>query len=102
MPSRSMPIAARERLRAQQDAEVIAVAAHGTTIGRLNVARAKRADMIVTQDELVAAAETQVAVSAAGVVKVSGLERAAVILGVSTGALRKMLAAAKVSNGSNP
>lgn len=100
MSTRSISVQARQRLRAQQDAEARAVAAHGAAVGRLATTTAKRAEAIAAQDELVAQVEGQVAATAAGVVEVSGLERAAAILGVPKGVLRRQLASARRAQGS--
>ncbi len=53
------------------------------------------AKAVAAHAESVAQAEAEVFASATEVVEVSGLERAALILGVATGVLRRQLAAAK-------
>jgi hypothetical protein len=93
--NRSISIEARERLRAQQEAEAKAVAAHGAAVGRLAATTARRAEVIAGQDELIAHAEGHVAVAAAEVIQVSGLDRAAVILGVPKGSLRRQMTVAR-------
>ena len=95
MSNRSLSIEARERLRAQQEAEAKAVASHSAAVGRLATTTARRAEVIASQDELVTQAEVHVAVAAAEVVEVSGLERASVILGVPKGSLRRQLTASR-------
>lgn len=95
MSSRLITPEARQRLKAQQAGEAKAVAAHAGACARLASVQAKRAEVISAQDELVAGAERDVAVAAAGVVAVSGLARAAAILDVWPASLRRLLALAK-------
>jgi hypothetical protein len=95
--NRSISIEARERLRAQQEAEAKAVAAHSAAVGRLAATTTRRAEVIAGQDQLISHAEAHVAAAAAEVIEVSGLDRAAVILGVPKGLLRRQLTAAKRS-----
>jgi hypothetical protein len=95
MSSRLISLEARQRLRTQQVEEARAVSFHALATARLESVVAKRAEVISAQDVLVAGAETDVAVAAAGVVAVSGFARAAAILGVSPGALRRLLGVAK-------
>jgi hypothetical protein len=95
MSNRSLSIEARERLRAQQETEAKAVAAHSVAVGRLAATTARRAEVIAAQDELIRQAMAHVAVAAAEVIEVSGLERASVILGVPKGSLRRQLAGSR-------
>lgn len=95
MSSRLIPLEARLRLRTQQTEEVNAVSAHAGACVRLENVVAKRAEVISVQDDLVAGAERDVAVAAAGLVAASGLARAAAILDVRPAALRRLLAQAK-------
>jgi regulator of protease activity HflC (stomatin/prohibitin superfamily) len=100
MPTHSISLEARERLRAQQNEEASAVAAHGAATARLDTAAARRNQVILAQEKVVAEAEARVAEAARKVVKVSGFERASVILGIPKGTLRRHLATAKNRAGS--
>lgn len=95
MSSRLISLEARERLRTQQAAEVKAVSAHTVACARLEGVLGKRAETLAAQDVAVVAAETDVAVAAAGVVAVSGFARAAALLGATPSSLRRQLALAK-------
>jgi len=95
MSSRLISLEARERLRAQQAEEAKAVSAHSVARSRLESILEKRAELLGSQDLVVAAAEQEVAMAAAGVVAVSGFARAAAILGATPSSLRRQLATAK-------
>ena len=95
MSSRLISLEARERLRAQQAEEAKAVSAHSVARSRLESILERRAELLASQDLVVAAAEQEVAMAAAGVVAVSGFARAAAILGATPASLRRQLAAAK-------
>jgi regulator of protease activity HflC (stomatin/prohibitin superfamily) len=100
MPTNSISLEARERLRAQQNEEASAVAAHGAATARLDSAAARRNRVILAQDKVVAEAEAKVTEAARKVVRVSGFERAAVILGIPKGTLRRHVATTKNRAGS--
>lgn len=95
MSSRLISLEARERLRAQQAREAKAVSAHTAACARLERVLEKRAEVLASQDQVVAAVEEDVAIAAAGVVAVSGFARAAAILGASPASLRRQLGVAK-------
>jgi len=95
MSPRNISIEARERLRAQQEAEAKAVRTHSAALATLKTAVAKRADLVAIQDELVAVAQSGVALAAGHLVEVSGIDRAALILGLPKGSLRRQLASVK-------
>lgn len=98
MSSRNIPAEARERLRGQQEAEAKAVAAYGAAEAKLEATVARRADVLAAQDELVAAAESDVAESAVRLVEVSGFDRAVLILGTPKGTFRRRVATVKRRN----
>jgi hypothetical protein len=80
---------ARERLREAQQREAEAVAAVFVAQGALQKARAKRDAAIASATVVVDAAEEVVAAKQAALVKVSGVERAALLLGLKATELRR-------------
>jgi len=82
----------RERVRDAQAAEAAAVTAVCTAQAALARQIGRRDRAIAAADATVHAAVSALADRQAGVVKVSGLERAALLLGVSKAELRRAIA----------
>jgi hypothetical protein len=82
---------ARERLREAQQREAAAVAAVFAAQGALQKACAKRDSVLASASEVVDAAQDVVAAKQAALVKVSGVDRAALLLGLAVPELRKAL-----------
>ena len=89
--ARSLPkdIRARERLRAAQVAESGALAAVCSAESALSAARRRRDESVARADALVVRAEQKVATARAELVGVSGVERAARLLGLEKKGLRR-------------
>jgi hypothetical protein len=89
-PSR-MPrdVHARERLRQAQQAEAVAVAAVVAAIAVLDRAKSKRDVAIAAAEAVVERAAAGVADAEVALIGVSGLDRAALLLGVNRAHLRK-------------
>ena len=100
---RSMPkdIRTRERLRTAQAAEAHAVAAVCSAETALVAIRGKRDAAIAKADAAVAGAEHVVAAAQAELVTVSGLDRAARLLGHEKVVLRKALSVGVGDGGSS-
>jgi hypothetical protein len=94
-------VVARERLRRAQQDEVRAVSAVCAAQCGLTAARLKRDRAAAAADALVAEAERGLAIAQTGLVEVSGLDRAGVLLGLNRAALRRarVVAAAARRNG---
>lgn len=88
-------IHARERLRDAQVAEARAVSAVCTAQTAVDRAHAKREQAIAAAARAVARAERALAVAHTALVEVSGLERAAVVLGLPAKRLRQAVAAVR-------
>lgn len=87
--ARPRDLQARERLRRAQQRESQALAAVCTAQRALDRAQGKRQAALAAADAVVEQAQTVVTDAQAGLVAVSGLERAAVLLGLDPGELRK-------------
>jgi hypothetical protein len=85
---------ARERLRHAQRAETRAVGAVSKAQEVLAAASRKRDTAVVASDAIVVDAERSLAVAQAQLVKVSGIDRACALLGVTRATLRKARVAA--------
>lgn len=90
---RPMDTQARERLRAAQQAETTAVAVVFSAQAALEEAVARRERTVAAATVAVTTAEAELGAARAALVEVSGLERAAVLLGTSKAELRKAVAA---------
>lgn len=87
-------VVARERLRRAQQDEVRAVSAVCAAQCGLAAARLKRHRAVAAADAVVVEAERELAVAQTGLVEVSGLDRAGVLLGLNRAALRRARAIA--------
>jgi len=83
---------ARERLREAQQAESAAVAAVYAASGALDRASAKREAVVAAADTTVDRARAVLSTAQAALVRVSGLDRAAALLGATTVELRRSIA----------
>jgi hypothetical protein len=94
-------VQARERLREAQKAEARAVSAVCAAQDALAAAGRKRDRAVAAADAILAKAEQAVAVAHADLVEISGLARAAGLLGTDKASLRKarMQAAARTPQG---
>ena len=90
---------ARERLREAQEAEARAVTVVCAAEDALAGACAKRDAVIAKATATVEQAEAELATARAGLVKVSGLDRASVLLGFDRVGLRKTIAGHLGRNG---
>lgn len=87
-------VQARERLRKAQDAEARAVSAVCSAQDALAAAGRKRDRVVAAAEAIVTKAELAVAAAHADLVEVSGLARAASLLGTDKASLRKARAQA--------
>lgn len=78
--------------RAEEDAALAVVNARSDAVER---ARARRAQALARHDGHVADAEAELAEALGALVRIAGLERAALVIGMPRGALRRMLPPAK-------
>lgn len=100
---RPRDVHARERLRAAQRQEAQAVARVVTAQDGLGRAIAKRDSIVATADQSVQRAQRALAIAQRALVETSGLDRAAVVLGIGRGQLRKFInAAAAVDTAREP
>jgi hypothetical protein len=83
---------ARERLREAQEAEARALTVVCAAEAALEGARAKREAVIARATATVDQSEAELAHAQAGLVKVSGLDRASVLLGLDRVGLRRTIA----------
>lgn len=88
-------VRARERLRAAQQAEAAAVAAVVAAQEAMRRSESRHAEAIANAQARVDKARAVLTDAQAGLVRVSGLDRAAGVLGVSRAALRRTVAAAR-------
>jgi len=82
-------LAARERLRDHQAAAAKAVGAHSAALSRLEAVISRRAEVLATQDCLVAAASAEVAAAVVTAAKVFGADAAATVLDVRKAEVRR-------------
>jgi hypothetical protein len=90
-------MAARERLRDHQVAAAKAVSAHSAALARLEAVTSRRAEVLVAQDGLVAAANAEVAAAVVTAAKVMGADLAATLLDVSKVEVRRAMKAAQLT-----
>ena len=88
----------RERLREAQSAEGRAVKAVCSAQAAVESARAKRDSAYLAANKVVERAEHRLTSAHAQLVEVSGLDRAAVLLGANRHVLRRALAAARAAH----
>lgn len=91
--ARPRDLQARERLRRAQQRESEALTAVCTAQRALDRAQGKRQSALAAADAVVEQAQTVVTDAQAGLIAVSGLERAALLLGLDPGELRKITSA---------
>jgi hypothetical protein len=96
-PSARMPIdlRARERLRKAQRSEAAAVAAALRARSHQDTLQARLRSVVAKHDAAITEATSQLRAAQAYVVEVSGLERAGVLLNISTQELRAACAATR-------
>ena len=98
MPSKApMSSAARERLRDHQAAAAKAVGAYSAARARLEAVTSRRAEVLATQDCLVAAANAEVAAALVTATNVMGVEVAATLLDVSKAEVHRVRKAAQLA-----
>ena len=90
-------MAARERLRDHQAAAAKAVSAHSAALARFEAVTTRRAEVLVAQDGLVAAADAEVAAAVVTAAKVMGADVAATLLDVSKAEVRRAMKAAQLA-----
>ncbi len=90
-------MAARERLRDHQVAAAKAVRAHSAALARLEAVTARRAEVLVAQDGLVAAANAEVAAAVVTAAKVMGADVAATLLDVSKAEVHRVTKAVQLA-----
>ena len=90
-------MAARERLRDHQVAAAKAVSAHSAALARLEAVTSRRAEVLVAQDGLVAAANAEVAAAVVTAANVMGADVAATLLDVSKAEVRRAMKAAQLA-----
>ena len=92
-------VRARERLRAAQQAEAAAVAAVVVAQDAVRRSEARHAAAIANTQARIDRARAVLTDAQASLVRVSGLDRSAGVLGVSRAALRRTVAAARAGAG---
>jgi len=90
-------LAARERLREHQAAAAKAVSAHSAALARLEAVTARRAEVLASQDGLVAAAKAEVTAVVVTAAKVMGADLAATLLDVSKAEVRRATKAVQLA-----
>lgn len=86
-----------ERLRDHQVAVAKAVSAHSAALARLEAVTSRRAEVLVAQDGLVAAADAEVAAAVVTAAKVMGADVAATLLDVSKAEVRRAMKAVQLA-----
>ena len=89
----------RQRLREAQNAEGRAVKAVCSAQAAVDSARAKRDSLYAAADRIVERAENRLTSAQAQLVEVSGLDRAAGLLGTNRNVLRRAIATAREPQG---
>jgi hypothetical protein len=90
-------MAARERLRDHQVAAANVVSAHSAALARLEAVTSRRAEVLVAQDGLVAAANAEVIAAVVTAAKVMGADVTATLLDVTKSEVRRAMKAAPLA-----
>ena len=88
--SRTVSLAARERLRDYQAAAAKAVATHAASRVRLDAVLSRRAKLTERQDTLVEAATADLEAAIAAVARAMGVDVAAEVLGLNKAEVRRI------------